>query len=157
MSASPKHPHGKLAANRKALRDYAVLERIEAGIELRGTEVKAVRNGLAALAGGYALAEGGEMFLHGVKIPAYEQGNRFNHEPMRRRRLLLHRREIRRFAVQTEQKGLALVPLGLYLKKGRVKVELGVCRGKRQADKRETLRRKTAEREAAREIARLKS
>ena len=143
-----------LASNRKARRDYVVLDRLEAGIQLVGTEVKSVRGGHSSLVGGHASIEDGEVWLQNLNIPAYEHGNRFNHDPIRPRRLLLHRREIRRLASQLEQKGFAVVPLRLYLKKGRIKVELGICRGKRREDKRETLKQRTAEREAAREIAR---
>jgi len=142
-----------LASNRKALREYFVLERIEAGLALQGTEVKSLRAGEASLAGAYALADGAGIVLQGLTIPPYEYGNRFNHEPNRPRRLLLHAREIRNLKAQIEQQGRALIPLRLYLKRGRVKVELGLCKGKTGADKRETLRRKTAEREAERAMA----
>ena len=152
--AAPDKPSTKpLAANRKAFHDYFVIERYEAGIELRGTEVKCARDGHVSLPGGFARVEGDEVFLHNVTIPVYEFGNRFNHEPARRRRLLFHRKEIRKLQVQTEQKGHTLVPLSVYLKHGLVKVEIGLCKGKRQGDKRETLRRKTADREAERAVA----
>jgi len=146
--------HKQLAANRRAFRDYSVLERFEAGIELRGTEVKSIRSGQASLAGAYARVENGEIFLHGFHVPSYEHGGSFNHDPDRPRRLLLHGREIHKLRGQTEQKGLALVPLNVYLERNLVKIELGLCRGKRRGDKRETLKRKTADREAARAIAR---
>jgi len=142
-----------IAANRRARRDYIVVDRIEAGIELRGTEVKSLREGQVSLAGAFARPHEGEIFLYNVTIPAYEHGNRFNHEPDRPRRLLLHRREIRRLIVEIEQKGHALVPLDLHLRRGRVKVELGLCRGKRRDDQRQELRRRTAQREAEREMA----
>lgn len=142
-----------LAANRKALRDYSVIEHTEAGIELRGTEVKAIRGGQASLTGGFARIEDGETWLHGLNIPPYEHGNRFNHEPARPRRLLLHKKEIRRLQAHTERKGLSLIPLSVYLKNGRVKVDLGLCRGKTLRDKRETLRRKTADRDAERAVS----
>ncbi len=154
MSASSNQGFKRIASNRRALHDYHVLERIEAGIELRGTEVKSVRAGQVSLAGAHVRVEEGQAFLAGMNIAAYEHGSHFNHVPERTRRLLLHRREINRLAVHDEQKGHALVPLSVYLKKGRVKVEVGVCRGKRLTDKRETLKRKTAEREAERAIAR---
>jgi SsrA-binding protein len=153
-AASPGKSSARLASNRKALRDYTVLERLETGIELHGTEVKSLRSGQAGLTGGFARVENGEVFLYNLNIPPYDHGNRFNHEPDRPRRLLLHRREIRRLEAQTERKGCALVPLSLYLNRGKVKVELGVCRGKSSHDKRETLRRKTADREAERAMAR---
>jgi SsrA-binding protein len=153
-ASADKPPSKKLAANRKALRDFTVLDRLEAGIELRGTEVKSVRQGNVSLAGSFVKIEDGQVMLYHVTIPPYEQGNRFNHDPDRPRRLLLHRREIERLRVQLEQKGLSAIPLSVYLKRGSlVKLELGLCRGKRQADKRETLRRKTAEREADRAVA----
>ena len=153
MRSSPDKSYRKLATNRKARRDYFVLERHEAGIELLGTEVKSVRAGHLSLAGAFARVEKREVVLYHVNIQPYEYGNRFNHEPDRPRRLLFHRREINRLQVQIEQKGHSLVPRSVYLKKGKVKIELGVCRGKTRGDKRETLRRKTADREAAREMA----
>ena len=135
------------------MREYTVLELHEAGIQLLGTEVKSARLGQVTLTGSYAGAEGSEIILYGARIEPYEQGNRFNHDPVRPRRLLLHRREIRSLASQAEQKGYALVPLRMYLKQGRLKVEIGLCRGKAQHDKRETLRKRTAERDAARAVA----
>ena len=152
MPASSEQP--RLAVNRKARRDYHVIERLEAGIALLGTEVKAVRQAGVGFSGAFVRVENGEAVLLNLNIPPYEQGNRFNHEPTRPRRLLLHKREIRRIEADSEQKGLSLIPLALYLKHGRVKIELGVCRGKRQYDKRETLRRKTADRETARAMKR---
>ncbi len=145
-----------LARNRKALHDYTVLEKIEAGLELRGTEVKVIRMGHAGLGGSYAQIDKrtNEAYLHNVTIPPYDFGNRFNHDSQRSRKLLLHRREILRLREFVEQKGNTLVPLALYLVKGRVKVELGVCKGKAQADKREALRRRDAERDADREMSR---
>lgn len=154
MPAKPEQSSRPLATNRKAHHDYNILERHEAGIELRGTEVKAVRNGEAGLSGSFARIKNGEIFLLNMNIPAYEFGNRFNHDPMRPRRLLLHRQEINRLKVQSEQKGLTVVPLSLYLKRGIVKVEIAVCRGKRAHDKRETMRRRTADMEARREMSR---
>jgi len=147
----------KIASNRKALRDYEVLEHVEAGIELQGTEVKSIREGHIALTGAYARTEKGQIWLHSVSVLPYEYGNRFNHDPDRPKRLLLHKAEILRLQAQNEQKGCALVPLSVYFKKGRVKIDLGVCRGKRQADKRETLKRKTADREAQRAMAHFSS
>jgi len=139
--------------NRRALHDYLVLQKIEAGIALQGTEVKSVKGSQISLVGSYAKVQDGEAILFNANIATYEFGNRFNHVPDRPRRLLLHRGEINRLQAQTEQKGLALVPLSAYLKHGRVKIEIGVCRGKRDPDKRETLKRKTAEREADRAMA----
>lgn len=145
-----------MARNRKALHDYTVLEKIEAGLELRGTEVKVIRMGHAGLTGAYAQIDKrtNEAFLHNVTIPPYDFGNRFNHDSQRSRKLLLHRREILRLREFVEQKGHTFVPLALYLVKGRVKVELGVCKGKALADKRETIRRRDAERDADREMSR---
>lgn len=133
-------------------RDYAVLERIEAGIELVGTEVKSVRAGRANLTGGFATVENGELVLQAVNISPYEHGNRFNHDPVRPRRLLLHAREIARLAASVSQKGLTLLPLKLYFKRNWLKVELGLCKGKKYGDKRETLKKRTAEREARRAV-----
>ncbi len=155
MGAAKKRSRSSLTVNRKALRDYFVLERFEAGIELVGTEVKVLRAGEASLSGAYAQVEDGQLFLHNVTIPPYDFGNRFNHDSLRTRRLLMHRREILRLQVQVEQKGHALVPLKLYMKRGRVKVELALCRGKAQVDKRETIKRREADRDAARAVARV--
>jgi SsrA-binding protein len=146
---------GNLAVNRKALHEYAVLEKFEAGLALMGTEVKVVRNGEAGLSGSYAKASNGQIFLHQVTIPPYAFGNRCNHDSLRTRRLLMHKGQIRKLQVQQEQKGLALIPLRLYLTpKGLVKVEIGVCRGKNQQDKRETVRRREADLDAKRAMAR---
>ena len=152
MAASSQNAHKKLATNRKAFRDYFVVEKYEAGIELRGTEVKSVREGHISLIGAFARVENGELFLNGMNIQPYKYGNRFNHDPDRPRRLLLHRKEITLLQKRTEQKGQALIPLSVYMKRGRVKVEIGLCKGKTHGDKRETLRRKTADREAERAI-----
>lgn len=154
MTAHSEKSYRKLSANRKVFHDYTVLERFEAGIDLRGTEVKSIRTGHVSLTGGFARMQEGEVVLFGVNIPPYEHGNRFNHEAERPRRLLLHKREINRLQVQIEQKGYTLIPLSLYLKKGFIKIELGLCKGKHRGDKRETLRRRTAEREVARAIGR---
>lgn len=149
----PETSRRSLASNRRALRDYLVIERLEAGIELKGTEVKSVRNRQLSLAGGFVRWDHGQAFLCNLNITPYEYGNRFNHEADRQRRLLLHRGEIQKLRVQVEQKGLTVIPLSVYLRKGLIKVELGLCRGKRQSDKRETLKRRTADREAARAMA----
>jgi len=142
---------GNLAVNRRATHDYFVLERHEAGIELVGTEVKVVRNGEAGLVGSYAEVKDGQLFAHAVRIPPYAFGNRFNHDSLRTRRLLMHKKEIRKLQTFQEQKGLTLIPLRLYLTaKGLVKVEIGVCRGKQQQDKRETVKRRDADLEVRR-------
>ncbi|MBL7076903.1 MAG: SsrA-binding protein SmpB [Kiritimatiellae bacterium] len=140
----------QITVNRRALRDYHVLERVEAGIELRGTEVKSIRLGHVSMIGAYARVEKGEAWLLGLNISPYDHGNQFNHDPERPRRLLLHKQEIHKLQAQAEQKGLALVPLAMNFRRGRVKVEIGVCRGKQAHDKRETIKRRTADREAAR-------
>ena len=139
-----------LAANRKAYHDYHILESVEAGLVLTGTEVKSARQGKIQLREGYAAVQGGEAWLHNTHIAAYDQGNRYNHEPTRRRKLLLHRGEIAHLAGKLRESGLTLVPLRLYDRKGHLKVELGLARGKRQYDKRVAL----AEKEARRDIER---
>ena len=149
-----KRNGGNLTVNRRATHDYFVLERMEAGIELVGTEVKVIRNGEAGLTGSYAQVKNGQLFLNQVTIPPYAFGNRFNHDSLRTRRLLMHKREIRKLQAMSEQKGLSLIPLRLYLSpKGMVKVELGVCRGKAQEDKRETIKRREADIEARRAVS----
>ena len=135
------------AENRKARHDYTVLETIECGIVLSGTEVKSVRHGSVSLAGSYAAVLKGELWLLGADIAAYKFGNRFNHEPKSQRKLLVHAKEIRELQLKTEAKGLTLVPLKVYLKRGKIKVELGVCRGKQAHDKREALKNKALRRE----------
>ena len=114
---------------------------------LSGTEVKAVRAGGASLAGSYGAVLGGELHVVQMHIPVYEFGNRFNHAPLRNRKLLVHRKEIAELKMKTEAKGLTLIPLRLYLKRGRIKLELGVCRGKAQHDKREALKKKSIDRD----------
>ena len=141
---------GDFAVNRKAFHDYTVLEKLECGIELSGTEVKVIRHGEASLAGAYASVLGGQLYVEQMHIPVYTFGNRFNHVPLQRRRLLAHSKEIEALRLKSEAKGLTLIPLRLYLKRGRVKLELGVCRGKSQVDKRETIRRRDADLEARR-------
>ncbi len=155
--SSPSAASGRkiLAQNRKARHDYEVLETLETGIVLVGTEVKVLREGKGGLVGAYAsVMPDGQLWLHNVTIPPYTFGNRFNHDSLRDRKLLAHSREIRKLKAQVEQKGLTLVPLALYLFRGRVKVELGVCRGKNTVDRRETIRRRDVERDMRREEAR---
>ena len=141
-----------IVQNRRARRDYHVLDRVEAGLELRGTEVKSLRAGHITLKDSYADVENGEAFLVGVHISPYEQGNIYNHDPERPRRLLLHKREIVRLGQQIAEKGLTLVPLRVYFKRGRVKVQLGLCRGKHTVDKRNTLRERDIKRDAERDL-----
>ena len=144
---------GPLASNRKARHDFEILSHLEAGIALLGTEVKSIRAGQANLLGSYARVDNGQVWVHHLNIMPYECGNRFNHEPERPRRLLLHRNEIRRLASLVDQQGQVLVPLSLYLKQGHIKLDLGICRGKTHGDRRETLKRRTSERETQRAIA----
>ena len=144
-----KKPVGDFAVNRRAWHDYAVLEKIECGIELRGTEVKVVRHGEASLSGAYGAVLGGQLYVVGMNIPVYTFGNRFNHKPQGNRRLLVHRRQIEDLRLKTEAKGLTLIPLRLYLSKGRIKLELGVCRGRQLHDKRDALKQKALKRDMA--------
>ena len=139
-----------IAENRRARFDYQLLERVEAGLVLSGTEVKSLRQGRATLAQAWAEIRDGEAWLHGAEIAVYDQGNRANHEPTRPRKLLLHRRELDSLYGSVREKGLTLVPTRLYFKDGRVKVELALARGKEQRDKRRDL----AERDAQRQIER---
>lgn len=143
-----------IATNRRARHEYEIEETVEAGLVLTGTEVKALRTGRASLGEAYARIEGGEAWLHHLHIPPYDAGNIFNHEPLRRRKLLLHRRQIQRLAAVAAQKGYTLIPLRLYFRRGRAKVELGVARGKRLYDKREAIGRREASREAQRAVKR---
>ena len=146
--------HIKLVAqNRKARFDYHVESKVECGIVLRGTEVKSLRAGSAQLSDAYAMGKHGELWLHNVQIAPYQPaGPLANHEPKRARKLLLHKREIDRIAEQQQKAGYTLIPLSIYFKDGRVKVELGVCKGKTGTDKRDSI----AEREAKREMDRAK-
>jgi SsrA-binding protein len=141
--------------NRKAYHDYEVLETYEAGLALVGTEVKSVRMGQVSLTGAYVAIRGGQAVVEGMTIQPYEFGNRFNHEPTRPRRLLMHKVEILRLQAAVDQKGLALVPLKVYFVRGKAKLQVGLCRGKKVADKRETVRRRTEEREASRQVRRV--
>jgi SsrA-binding protein len=139
------------AENRKARHDYTVLETIECGIVLTGTEVKSVRHGEVSLSGSYGAVLKGELWLVGADIAAYKFGNRFNHDPKRNRKLLVHSKEVCELKMKSEAKGLTLVPLKLFLKRGRIKLDLGVCRGKALHDKREALKQKAVRRDLERE------
>ncbi len=141
-----------IARNKRARHDYEILETWEAGVVLRGTEVKALREGRANLTDAYGITVEGEVFLLNLNIGAYGMGNQFNHDPTRSRKLLLHRREIRRLYGSLERQGLTLVPLDLYFLRGKVKVLLGLGRGKKAHDKREDLKKKDADREIARAL-----
>lgn len=141
----------KIAAeNRKARHDYHIHETYEAGIALTGTEVKSLRAGKANLKDSYARVDNGELMLHNMHISPYDQGNRFNHEPLRTRKLLMHRYEINKLVGKTQEKGYTLVPLKLYFTRGRAKVEIALATGKKTYDKRQDI----AERDAKREIDR---
>ena len=142
------------ASNRTAFHNYFILERFEAGIQLRGTEVKSIRGGRANLKDAYGLVKDGEVFLLNAHIGPYDFGNIFNHEPLRTRKLLMHKNEIRKLIGKTQGKGITLIPLRLYFKTGRVKVEMALAKGKQTCDKRETERRRTADREAREAVAR---
>ncbi|MDH7569257.1 MAG: SsrA-binding protein SmpB [Armatimonadota bacterium] len=139
-----------VAVNRKARHEYFVLESMEAGLVLTGTEIKSIRAGKVNLQDSFARVENGDVWIHNLHISPYEAGNRFNVDPKRPRKALLHRREINRLQGRVEQQGLTLVPLQLYLKHGRAKVELGLARGKRLYDRREEIARRTAAREVER-------
>jgi SsrA-binding protein len=141
-----------IAENRRARHDYQLLERIEAGIALTGTEVKSLRDGRATLAQSYAEVRDGEAWLVGAEIAVYDQGNRANHDPTRPRRLLLHRREIDSLYGSVREKGLTLVPTRLYFKDGRVKVELALARGKERRDKRRDLQERDHQRQMERAL-----
>ena len=143
-----------IASNRKARHDYAIVDTYEAGLVLTGTEVKSLRAGRASLVDGFATIRDGEVWLQGVHIPEYAQGTWTNHEPRRQRKLLLHRAEIERLIGRTRESGLTLVPLQLYFRDGKVKVELALARGKRSYDKRQDLARRDAQREMARAVGR---
>ena len=143
-----------LASNRKAYHDYFIEDTFEAGIVLTGTEIKSVRAGQVNLRDSYATIKDGELWLMNTHIAAYRGGSYFNHDPRRDRKLLMHRREINRLAGKVQEKGLTLIPLRIYLKNNLAKVEIGLARGKKQYDKRATLREKDSRREVERAIAR---
>ena len=136
--------------NRRAFHEYELSDRIECGVVLVGTEVKSLREGQASLEDAYAKIEGGEVWMLGSEIPEYAMGNRLNHKPKRPRKLLLHRREIDKFVGKASQRGYTLVPLRLYFKRGRAKVELAVCRGKQLHDKRQAQKKADAQKEIRR-------
>ena len=140
----------RAAQNKKAYHDYFVLEEYEAGIELFGTEVKSIRQGRVNLKDSWCSVKNGEIFVNGMHVSPYEQGNIFNRDPVRQRRLLMHKREIMRLFGESKQQGLAIVPLSLYFKNGRAKLAIGLCKGKKLYDKREA----AAERDAKRDMER---
>ena len=142
----------QVARNQKAYHDYFIEEKFEAGIELAGTEVKSIRQGHVNLKDSFCIVKDGQMHVHGMHISPYEHGNIFNRDPLRVRRLLMHKREIMRLLGQTKQEGLTLVPLSVYFVKGRAKVEVGLCKGKKLYDKREAIAKKDQRREAEKEF-----
>lgn len=146
----PKGAGKVIAQNKKAYHDYFIEETYEAGIVLQGTEIKSIRAGRVNLKDAYAQIKNGEVFLFGMHISPYEQGNRFNHDPTRTRKLLLHRREINKLIGETKEAGYSLIPLKLYLKNGYAKILLGLAKGKKKYDKREDLKKKEAKREIER-------
>ncbi|WP_062050292.1 SsrA-binding protein SmpB [Bacillus sp. JCM 19034] len=141
-----------IAQNKRARHDYFIEETFEAGIVLKGTEIKSIRAGRMNLKDSFARVSNGEAYLHNAHISEYEQGNRYNHDPVRARKLLLHKKEISQLIGQTQQKGYSLVPLKVYLKNGFAKVLIGLAKGKKNYDKRETLKRKDAKREVERAL-----
>lgn len=151
MPEKKKHvAPGDFAVNRRAWHDYTILDKVECGMELTGTEVKVIRHGEASLAGAYGAVLGGQLYVEGMHIPVYAFGNRFNHTPISRRRLLVHKKQIEELRLKSEAKGLTLIPLRVYLKHGFIKLELGVCRGKAMHDKRDALKKKALKRDMER-------
>lgn len=141
-----------VAQNKKAFHDYFVIESAEAGIELFGTEVKSIRQGRINLKDAWCSIDKGELYVHGMHISPYENGNIFNKDPLRVRKLLMHKREINRLFGLTKQQGYTLIPLSAYFKNGRVKIQIGLCKGKKNYDKRETIAQKTAQRDVQRAL-----
>ncbi|WP_250859223.1 SsrA-binding protein SmpB [Oceanirhabdus seepicola] len=152
MMAKSKKPSNQLASNKKAFHDYFIEESYEAGLELFGTEVKSIRAGKVQLKESYAQIRNGEVFMVGMHISPYEQGNIFNKDPMRDKKLLLHKYEIEKLMEYTSQQGYTLVPLSLYLVRGRVKLKLGVAKGKHNYDKRQSLKEKSAKRDIQKQM-----
>ncbi|MDP9116017.1 MAG: SsrA-binding protein SmpB [Actinomycetota bacterium] len=156
QAASSNRESGRkiIAQNRKARHDYAILDIFEGGLVLTGTEVKSLRMGRASLVDGFATIDDGEVFLRNVHIPEYTQGSWTNHEPRRVRKVLLHKAEILRLIGKTKESGLTLVPLALYFSAGKVKVEIGLARGKKSYDKRQDMARRDADREVSKALGR---
>ena len=140
-----------IAQNKKAYHDYFILEKFEAGIELSGTEVKSLRMGQVNLKDSYCAFDKGELFVSGMHISPYEKGNIFNKDPMRKRKLLMHKKEILKLFGQIKQNGVTMIPLSLYFKGPRIKVEIGLCKGKKLYDKRESIAKRDADREIQRQ------
>ncbi|MGZ8629431.1 MAG: SsrA-binding protein SmpB [Actinomycetota bacterium] len=155
MAPKARDPDEKIvASNRKARHDYQIFETLECGIVLTGDEVKSLRGGRASLTEAYARVRNGEVWLEGMHVPPYEQGDKRRHLPTRPRKLLLHRREIERLAAEQQEQRLALVPLRVYFTHGMAKVEIGVARGKREHEKRQSIAKREQEREIAQELGR---
>jgi SsrA-binding protein len=148
----PKGDGNLIAQNRKARYEYSILDTVEAGMVLRGTEIKSIRAGRINLKDGYAGIRGNELWLYNVHIAPFKEGNQFNHDPLRTRKLLLKRKEIDRLVGEVKQGGVTLVPLKVYIKNGVAKVLLGLAKGKKQYDKRETIKRRDQERQVRRAI-----
>ncbi|MDQ0159557.1 SsrA-binding protein SmpB [Alkalibacillus sp. S2W] len=148
----PQKDSNAIATNRKARHDFHIEETFEAGIVLRGTEIKAIRAGRVNLKDSFARVSRGELYVHNLHISEYEQGNQFNHEPTRARKLLLHRKEINKLSGETQQKGYSIVPLKMYIKNGVAKLLIGVGRGKKKYDKREDLKQKDMKRDVERAL-----
>ena len=156
MAGKNSEKQRPLAQNKKARHDYSILETVEAGIVLTGTEIKSVREGRVTLKDGFAQIKNDEAWLENVHISEYTAGNRFNHDPLRRRKLLLHKKQIVQLGQKTSAKGVTLVPLKVYLKNGFAKVLIGVATGKHEYDKRETIKRRDQEREIKRTLKNFK-
>ena len=152
MSVATKKATKQAASNRKAYHDYHILEKLEAGIALVGTEVKSIRQGKVNLRDSFCVVKDGELFVRGMHISPYEKGNIFNHVPDRQRKLLMHKREIRKLHESLSQDGLTVIPLSAYFRDGKVKLELGVCRGKQLHDKRDADAESSARREIQRNL-----
>ncbi|MDV7873556.1 SsrA-binding protein SmpB [Enterococcus gallinarum] len=148
----PKGEGRLIAQNKKARHDYTILDTIEAGIVLQGTEIKSIRNSRINLKDGFVRIRNGEAYLYNVHISPYEQGNIFNHDPLRTRKLLLHKKQIARLIGEVKNTGMTIVPLKVYIKDGYAKVLIGLAKGKREYDKRETLKRKDQERQIDRAL-----
>ncbi|MCK5834526.1 MAG: SsrA-binding protein SmpB [Lentisphaeria bacterium] len=147
-----KKPSSDLIVNRKARFSYEILEKFEAGVELLGTEVKSCREKSISIAESFAKFKGNEIFVSNLNIAPYSHGNMNNHDPIRERRLLLHKKEIIKLRIATEAKGLTVVPLKMYLTRGKIKMQIGLCRGKNVADKRNTLKNRQADIDAKRSM-----
>lgn len=145
--AKQKNSNNEKATNRKARHEYNVIDTVEAGIVLKGTEIKSIREGKVSLQDGFASIEHGEIFLFGVNIASYEQGNQFNVDPMRKRKLLMHKKQIAKLQGEVSQAGMTLIPLKIYIKNGVAKVLIGLAQGKKQYDKRESIKHREQQRD----------